>query len=248
MILLGVLTAACTGAVTPGSSLTGTTWILASLDGQRPLVGTSTTAIFDSQGNVGGSSGCNSYSAHYQVDGSNMTIGPATGTLMACAEPVMAQETDFLAALGATATYAVSGDRLTLSDSSGKARLEFEAQSQVLSGTTWIVVSYNNGKQAVQSVMNDTEITAAFGADGQLTGGAGCNQYSASYQTSEDTIKIGPPSATRMFCSVPEGVMDQEALYLAALQTAATYSLQGDSLEFRAADGGLAVSFQAAGG
>jgi heat shock protein HslJ len=51
-----------------------------------------------------------------------------------------------------------------------------------------------------------------------------------------------------MFCSVPEGVMDQEALYLAALQTAATYSLQGDSLEFRAADGGLAVSFQAAGG
>jgi heat shock protein HslJ len=242
--LLGLLTAACAGGAVGGPSLTGTMWILTSLDGERPIVGTTITAAFDTQGRLGGSSGCNSYSAQYQVSGSNMTIGQASGTLMACAEPVMAQEGDYLAALAATATYSISGNKLSLEDSSGEPRLVFEAQSQVLSDTSWTVLTYNNGKQAVVSVINGSEITAAFDGEGQLTGNAGCNEYSASYRTSEDTISIGPPSSTRMFCQTPEGVMDQEALYLAALQTAATYSLEGDSLEFRSADVGLAVSFQ----
>jgi len=125
-------------------------------------------------------------------------------------------------------------------------RLVFEAQSQALSGTSWTVVSYNNGKQAVVSVINGTEITAGFGEDGQITGNAGCNEYFASHQISADSISIGPPSATRMFCSDPEGVMDQETQYLLALQTASTYSLEGSSLEFRTADDAIAVTFQPA--
>jgi hypothetical protein len=49
-----------------------------------------------------------------------------------------------------------------------------------------------------------------------------------------------------MFCGEPEGVMDQEAQYLAALPTAARYSVSGPRLELRTADGALAASFQAA--
>jgi hypothetical protein len=37
--------------------------------------------------------------------------------------------------------------------------------------------------------------------------------------------------------------MDQEAQYLAALQSAATYSRLGDRLELRTADGALAAEF-----
>ena len=50
-----------------------------------------------------------------------------------------------------------------------------------------------------------------------------------------------------MFCAEPEGVMDQEAQYLAALETAATYTISADRLELRTADGALAVSYVAAG-
>jgi len=246
LVFLGLLAAACAGGVGGGTSLTGTTWILTSVDGEGPIVGTTITAEFDDQGAVGGSSGCNSYSAQYQVSGSSMTIGPTSGTLMACLEAVMTQESAYLAALGASTSYSISGDTLTLKDSSGDARLVFEAQSQVLSGTSWTVISYNNGKQAVVSVINGTEITAAFGEDGDITGNAGCNEYFAGYQISADSISIGPPSATRMFCSNPEGVMDQESQYLLALQTASSYSLVGTSLEFRTADDAIAVTFQQA--
>ena len=45
------------------------------------------------------------------------------------------------------------------------------------------MIGYNNGKQAVVSVTPGTTLTANFGADGMLSGGAGCNDYAASYKT-----------------------------------------------------------------
>jgi heat shock protein HslJ len=46
-----------------------------------------------------------------------------------------------------------------------------------------------------------------------------------------------------MACDQPEGVMDQEAQYLAALQSAATYSIEGNRLELRTADDAMAADF-----
>jgi heat shock protein HslJ len=55
---------------------------------------------------------------------------------------------------------------------------------------------------------------------------------------------IQAPASTRMTCSKPEGVMQQEQEYLNALPTAATYAIQGARLELRTADGALVASFQ----
>jgi heat shock protein HslJ len=108
------------------------------------------------------------------------------------------------------------------------------------------VTGYNNGQAGVVSVIAGTEMTADFGSDGQLTGNAGCNTYNASYSTDGDSIHIGPIASTRMFCGAPDGVMDQETQYLAALGTASTYSINGTKLELRTADGALAADFQQA--
>jgi heat shock protein HslJ len=43
-------------------------------------------------------------------------------------------------------------------------------------------------------------------------------------------------------CSDPTGVMDQEAQYLAALQSAATYRIETNVLELRTQDDALAAS------
>ena len=51
------------------------------------------------------------------------------------------------------------------------------------------MTAYNNGKQAVVSGVADTEVTAVFGADGQLSGSAGCNRYNAPYTVDGDRLR-----------------------------------------------------------
>jgi heat shock protein HslJ len=105
------------------------------------------------------------------------------------------------------------------------------------------VIAYNNGKEAVTSVLAGTALTAEFGEDGSLTGNSGCNEYHGSYKTTGSEIEIGPLASTRMACGEPAGVMDQESQYLAALGTAATYKIEGKTLELRRKDGALAVQY-----
>jgi heat shock protein HslJ len=82
------------------------------------IEGSEITAEFGSDGNLGGTSGCNSYTAAYTTEGSSITIGPAASTLMACAEPagVMEQESQYLAALETASQYINLGAVLYLSD------------------------------------------------------------------------------------------------------------------------------------
>ena len=84
-------------------------------------------------------------------------------------------------------------------------------------------------------LIEGTEISASFGVEGDLTGNAGCNEYFTSYATSGNAIEIGQIGSTFRLCPEPEGVMQQEQEYLMALQSAATYSFQGDLLEMRTA-------------
>jgi heat shock protein HslJ len=199
---------------------------------------------FGEDGTVGGSSGCNSYSAQYQVDEDKITIGPAASTLMACPEPVMQFETAYMQALGSAASYKLDGGSLILLDENGEAALVFEALEEVsLEGTSWEVISYNNGRGGVVSVINGTGLTAEFGEDGQLRGSAGCNDYNASYQIDGKAISIGPAASTRKFCAEPDGVMDQEAEYLAALETAARYEIENDLMDMYTEDGARMGTF-----
>ena len=118
------------------------------------------------------------------------------------------------------------------------------ADTQPLSSTSWQVVSYNNGKQAISSVIVGSSITAYFGPDGTLYGSAGCNDYTTSYSTTGDAITIKPAAATRKMCVNPEGVMDQETAFLNALDQAARFNMRDDILELYYPDGNLAVSLK----
>ena len=233
-------------AETP-QTLEGSSWILTTLNGDAPLPETAITANFAEDGTVSGSDGCNVYNAAYQVDGNNISITPGVSTIMACVEPVMNQATEYLTALESAATYQIQGDTLELRDAGGNVVATFAAQPTSLAGTSWDVIAYNNGRGGVVSVIIGTELTAVFGQDGSLTGSAGCNTYTGSYESDGDgNISIGPLATTRMMCSDPEGIMDQEQEYLAALQTAARYRIDGTTMEMRTAEGSIAATFQMA--
>ena len=150
-----------------------------------------------------------------------------------------------MAALGSTATYQIQGDTLQLLDANGNVVAAFTAMKPVeLAGSSWNVISYNNGKQAVVSLIIGTEITANFGSDGNLTGSAGCNDYNATYQTDGDNISIGPAISTLKACAEPEGIMEQEQQYLVALTTAATYKVELNRMEMRTSEGSLVAAFE----
>ena len=238
-------TAVTSGAgPTPMRGLTGKLWILTTLGGKPPVKGTDPTIEFTATRRVSGSTGCNRYTGAYHVSGNTIRLGPLATTQRACPDPVAHQETAFLRALSRTKRVAVDGGKLTLATARGESLATFKAQTQALAGTSWDVLAYNNGKQAVVSVLAGTKITAVFGSAGSLTGFGGCNDYSASYQASPPKITIGPVSSTRKHCETPAGVAEQETSYLAALATAATYRVEGSTLELRAADGALVVELR----
>ncbi len=247
MISLGLfLLLAITGCASAGSdlTLTGQVWITSDLDGNGIITGTTITAEFKDDGTLGGSNGCNRYNTTYTVDWDEIQINtPMASTLMACPDPVMAQEQVYMGAMGEAVTFEISGEELTLFSKAGDALVTYITGSNELAGSSWEVISYNNGKEAVESLIIGTEITADFGEDDQLTGNSGCNTYFASYETDEDKITIGPAGMTEMACAEPEGVMEQEQLYVAALGMADVYRIEADRMEMRTADGALVANF-----
>jgi heat shock protein HslJ/LysM repeat protein len=231
----------------PAGTLEGTSWILTALNGAAPLPDTTVTASFEADGNLSGSDGCNRYGASYEVDGDKISITPGMTTMMACPDPIMQQAGEYMVALASATSYQIQGDTLELLDAGGNAVATFTAQPTSLPGTSWTVIGYNNGKGGVVSVIIGTELTAVFGEDGTLSGSAGCNNYTASYEADDDgNVSIGPAATTRMMCSEPEGIMEQESQYLAALETAATYNIEGERLQLRTAEGSLAADFMVA--
>jgi heat shock protein HslJ len=232
-------------------TLEGVTWILESYgDPAEPspvIDGPDVTAVFDGEeGQVTGTATCNSYFAKYETEGDVLRIGESGSTMMACpGEDLTAQETAYLAGLSAAEMYSIDGTTLTITYE-GDEQLTYQAQEQSgFEGALWTVTGYNNGKQAVVSVIIGTEITAMF-EGGVLSGSSGCNSYHASYDLDGSAIQIGPAASTRMICEDPEGVMEQEQLYLAALESADVFSYEGSKVELRRDDGALAVSMTAA--
>ncbi len=228
----------------PGRALTGPVWIAARLNGHKLLPATTISAEFNTGESVSGSSGCNNYSTSYTVDGDSISFGgEIVSTMMLCDEPVNEQEREYFQALNEAASFDVNGEELTMLNGEGNTLAVYKAQSQALEGTSWEVISYNNGRGGVTSLVIGTEITANFGEDGQLTGDSGCNSYSAAYENGDGNISVGPSAVTLRFCAEPEGTMEQESEYLAALQTAATYQVEGNSMNMRTADGATVANF-----
>jgi heat shock protein HslJ len=194
---------------------------------------------------LSGSAGCNRFTGTWSTgDDRSLTLNAAATTMMACEGEVSGQETAFLQALADTASHQRDGGELTLRNDGDEELAVFrELESAELTGTEWAVTGYNNGQEAVVSVIADTRITAVFGDDDRLNGNAGCNTYMTGYSTEDDRIAIEPPATTRMACDQP--VMDQEVAYLAALERAATFELGDHTLELRGNDGALLVSYSA---
>ena len=219
------------------TALESTSWRLISLPGHTPAalaaLEQGPTARFEA-GRITGFGGCNRLMGSYTLQQNRVTIGGLAGTMMACPEPAMSIERALHAALTGPLSYAITGNRLSLTSDSG-AVLVFEKEAAAtLEGATWEVTGYNNGRQAVVSPITGTALSVAF-EKGTVSGQAGCNTFRATFSTDGSRITVGPAATTRKMCG--DAVMTQEREFLKALESATTWSIDAGLLHLHRADG-----------
>jgi heat shock protein HslJ len=105
---------------------------------------------------------------------------------------------------------------------------------------SWSLVALNGGPR-----ITGTAISASFN-NGRVSGNTGCNQYFASYTVAGSSVTIGGIGSTKMYCSFPEGVMEQEALFFRLLSQVATWSLDDGKLVLRDESGREILVFASA--
>lgn len=221
------------------TSLPGTQW---ALDVSALGVGDASSVhswITFERDQASGNDGCNAFSGSYEVNGSKLTFGPLAGTNKLCGSPADEVARKVLAGLAKTRSHATAGDTLRMQDSAGRTVLTYRADRAGIEGG-WKVLSVLY-RDAIRSVAADTEPTADFSADDTVSGSTGCNEFHGPYTLDGRKIDIGPLSATKKACPTKEAT-EQEAGYLAALESAVRFEQAGPQLTLFNDKGQMAVT------
>ncbi|MEU5375050.1 MULTISPECIES: META domain-containing protein [unclassified Streptomyces] len=187
-----------------GSQVTGVHWRVDSLTTN----GTTRSApagayLLIEDGRAEGNYGCNGFGASATVRGDRVDLGPARSTDMACAKDPMAFEASFSRTLAhGPLTAAVDRNRLTLTGEEGDRIHLTKEDDASLYGTKWQVTSMVNGDVA-SSLPEAATGKAWFTFDrtaGTVSGGLGCNRFTAKATVSDGRVTLGAPRVTRMMC------------------------------------------------
>ncbi len=221
-----------------GNVLEGTSW--RAVEGIDHLDTVTVTAEFDTT-TVAGTGGCNRYRASYVFDGERFGLtGPVVATLMACAEPQMTVEASFLARLAQAERVRVGEDGLVLLDAGGAALVVFRRLGSADLVGQWVVTSMHvPSRRAVVGVDGHLALTFTPAA---VYGEAGDIAFQGPWSIDGSRLRIGPLATTAMHAPGPATATGHALLD--ALGSVAGWSLAGDHLELRRADGGIALTLQ----
>jgi heat shock protein HslJ len=94
----------------------------------------------------------------------------------------------------------------------------------------WILEGYLASPEDEQLTNPILEIDVAliFWEEGELEGFSGCNSFSGRYVTDGRAIALRDISVTNISCDTPEGIMEQEAAFLALIERAEAYRINGE--------------------
>jgi heat shock protein HslJ len=229
-----LLLTACTGTASGTPQLNGTSWIVSSIAGTATVTDQQPTLVF-ADGRVSGSTGCNTVSGAYTQNGDGVTFSPMAVTQMACPEPVMSQETAFLAALNKVAR--ANGDTTTvrLLGASGDPLLTLTTppvpSPTPLAATTWSLESIIEGTTA-SSLVAGTSVTLTVNSDAGSYSGKACNNFGGDVTVAGDSITFGVAHSTNVACPADE--LAQENGVLSILPHITTWVVAGNTLTLTA--------------
>lgn len=93
-----------------------------------------------------------------------------------------------------------------------------------LTGTAWVLEDLSGA-----GVVERGRATLEFDEAGRASGRGSCNRYSGPVTLTGDRISFGPLISTKMAC-VEEALTAQETRFLAALEAAERYAVEGSEL------------------
>ena len=111
-----------------------------------------------------------------------------------------------------------------------------------LAGTRWLVMAiYDTEDGGAGVVLPGTSLTMVSGAGGTVNGSADCNTYSSTYVVQGNLLAITLPTATNKLCTEPQGIMEQETVFLALVPTIGSYSIAGSQLTLNSESGQMVL-------
>jgi heat shock protein HslJ len=214
-------------------------WRLAAVDGQVVPDGITTNALFIPAGSpdaqagentVSGTAGCNNFFGPYSLNQDKLTAGPFGVTKMMCDDTTMQVEQAFLSGLENANTYQVTLNQLTVKSSTGT--LLFVADQLPLEGPRWILTGsgpVDNPQPPVEGGIFTASFERQFGMpSGIKSGSTGCRNYTATYATNFNQIKVNLPQASKGTCS--DAQLETEQGYFLGLNAARNYQIEGNTL------------------
>ncbi len=227
------------GECAPGNTqLFETLWLLQSYAGQTPIANSNPTLRIQSDWQIGGSTGCNSFFAQVTRDADAWQVGQIGSTMMACME-TMEQETAIFALLTNVNRHTLEAGRLILHAPEGDL-VYVLPENASLEGSEWRLSGIAEG-DAISSVWVDAEIYMRL-QDGQVNGYTGCNEFFGSYTLEGETLRFSPPGMTKRACAEERG--PRELALVTALEQVAAYRIELNSLVLLAENGRILLTFR----
>ena len=96
--------------------------------------------------------------------------------------------------------------------------------------TTWDLETFlaDFEDDLLTEAIPDVSVDLIFDEDGKFSGNAGCNTYSGRYVTDGIQIVFTDFSVSMQICEEPQGIMEQETLYLRLLERIEEYRINAD--------------------
>jgi heat shock protein HslJ len=223
-----ILVACSPGGDNANGGLGNTSWTVISIAGQPVAPDARPTMTFDPGGTVSGTGGCNQYTGSFRTDGDRISVGQVSSTLMGCEGERGRQEAAFVSALQGAATWRLAEDGKLVIAGAGEIiagpgvaegppsdvlpgdEVPGDGSISDLAGTSWTLVELGGTADLAHLVP-----TLEFGADGTVSGFAGCNTFTGPSASTADELSLGPLATTRIGCQRPASAVEAE--YLAAL-------------------------------
>ncbi|GAB4266174.1 MAG: hypothetical protein Kow0080_07180 [Candidatus Promineifilaceae bacterium] len=228
-------------------SLEGIQWQLHGLaNGSDAVVSTwvdeQITLLF-ADGTLSGSAGCNNYNGRYQLDGTQLTIGPLAATKMACEPERNEREQQFLTALQKTASFNATHSTITFYDKNGRFLLTIQPipqKDEALYGRVWEVVALETADGPLPTQPN-TSITAQF-IDDIIWGDGGCNRYTAPFHIAPANflLLVGTVDKGQQTCET--AVQQTEETYFTLLSNVESYALESERLTLYTPNGQISLT------
>ena len=221
-------------------SLENVRWLLASINGEAVPEGVNAQVLFtpasspaaqNEENAVNGSAGCNTFFGAYTLAGDTFSAGPFGLTQMMCEDAVMQVEQAFLAGLESAQNYQITLNQLIINTETGA--LLLYADRMPLEGPQWVLTgqgAMDNPQPPIEGAVFTANFGRQFGMpSGILSGGTGCNDYTATYYAAADEIKVNLPQTAQNACS--DAQMEAEQGYFLGLNAAREYRILGNEMQ-----------------